>query len=161
AARIARAEADTCEASEPGRPRYVAGSLGPTNRTASLSPDVGDPSARNVTFEELAEAYREAAEGLIAGGADLLLIETIFDTLNGKAAIFGVEEAFERSSVRLPLMISGSIVDASGRTLSGQTAEAFWHSVRHAKPLSVGLNCSLGAKELRGWLDELSRIADI
>ena len=169
AARIARAEADACEiadarATRPGtapRPRYVAGSLGPTNRTASLSADVTDPGARSVTFEQLADAYAEAAEGLVAGGADLLLLETIFDTLNAKAAIFGIEGLFERLGVRLPLMISGTIVDASGRTLTGQTVEAFWHSIRHARPLSVGLNCSLGAREMRGWLDELARVADV
>ncbi len=161
AARIARAEADACERANPERPRYVAGSLGPTNRTASLSADVTDPGARSVTFAELADAYAEGAEGLIAGGADLLVVETIFDTLNAKAAIFGIEGLFERIGIRVPLMISGTVVDASGRTLSGQTVEAFWHSVRHARPLSVGLNCALGAREMRGWLDDLARIADL
>ena len=135
--------------------------MGPTNRTASISPDVNDPAARNVTFPELVAAYRESAEGLIAGGADILLVETIFDTLNAKAAIVGLEEAFEATGVRLPLVISGTITDASGRTLSGQTVEAFWASIRHAKPLLVGLNCALGAKQLREHVEELGRIADV
>jgi 5-methyltetrahydrofolate--homocysteine methyltransferase len=161
AARLARAAADLAEAAEPGRPRYVMGALGPTNRTASLSPDVADPAARNVSFEELEAAYRDAAEGLIEGGADLLVIETIFDTLNAKAAIAAVEAAFEATGVRLPLVISGTIVDASGRTLSGQTVEAFWVSVAHARPLAVGLNCALGARQLRGHLADLARIAAI
>jgi 5-methyltetrahydrofolate--homocysteine methyltransferase len=161
AARIAREAADAAEAAEPDRPRFVAGALGPTNRTGSISPDVNDPSARNVTFEELAAAYQEAAEGLIEGGADLLLIETIFDTLNGKAAIFGVETAFEATGVRLPLIVSGTIVDASGRTLSGQTVEAFWTSVAHARPVIVGLNCALGAGALRPHVADLSRVAPI
>ena len=138
----------------------MAGSLGPTNRTASISPDVDDPAARNVTFDELAEAYGEAAAGLIEGGADLLLIETIFDTLNAKAAIFGVEAAFDEPGDRLPLIISGTITDASGRTLSGQTVEAFWHIVRHAEPLIVGLNCALGPAQLRAHVADLARIAD-
>ncbi|HEY3524434.1 MAG TPA: homocysteine S-methyltransferase family protein, partial [Candidatus Limnocylindrales bacterium] len=161
AAGIARAVADKFEAAEPERPRYVAGSLGPTNRTASLSPDVGDPAARNVTFEELAETYADAAEGLLDGGADLLIVETIFDTLNAKAAIFGLEDVFERRGERVPVIVSGTVVDASGRTLSGQTVEAFWASVRHARPFAVGLNCALGARQLRGWLAELGRIADV
>ncbi len=160
AGRLARAAADDAEARD-GQPRYVAGSLGPTNRTASISPDVNDPAARNVSFGELAAAYRESAEGLIAGGADLLLIETIFDTLNAKAAIFAVEEVFETLGLRLPVVISGTIVDASGRTLSGQTLEAFWTSIRHANPMLVGLNCALGAKQLREHVEELGRIADI
>jgi 5-methyltetrahydrofolate--homocysteine methyltransferase len=160
AARLARAAADETEARD-GRPRYVAGSLGPTNRTASLSPDVNDPAARNVTFGELAAAYRESAEGLVAGGADLLLIETIFDTLNARAAIFGVEDAFDALGIRLPVVISGTIVDQSGRTLSGQTLEAFWTSIRHANPMLVGLNCALGAKQLREHVEELGRIADV
>ena len=160
AARLAREAADAAERANPGRPRYVAGSLGPTNRTASISPDVGDPAARAVSWDELADAYRESAAGLVAGGADLLLIETIFDTLNAKAAIFAVESLFEELGERLPLIISGTIVDASGRTLSGQTVEAFWHSVRHADPLVVGLNCALGPKQLREHLDVLSRVAD-
>jgi 5-methyltetrahydrofolate--homocysteine methyltransferase len=161
AARLAREAADAAERAEPGRPRYVAGSLGPTNRTASISPDVADPAARGVTWPELELAYREAAAGLVEGGADILLIETIFDTLNAKAAIFGVEALFDELGERVPLIISGTIVDASGRTLSGQTIEAFWNSVRHARPLVVGLNCALGPKQLREHLDVLSRIADI
>ena len=161
AARLARAAADAAEARDPGRPRYVAGALGPTTRTASLSPTVEDPGARNVTFEELRAAYAEAARGLVEGGADLLLIETIFDTLNAKAAIFAVEELFEALGERLPVMISGTITDASGRTLSGQTVAAFWNSVRHARPLSVGLNCALGARQLRPYVQELSGIADV
>ncbi|HSG86951.1 MAG TPA: methionine synthase [Candidatus Limnocylindrales bacterium] len=161
AARLARAAADAAEAAEPGRPRFVAGALGPTNRTASISPDVTDPGARGVRFEDLRLAYREAAEGLIEGGVDLLLIETIFDTLNAKAAIFAVEEAFEATGVRLPLIVSGTIVDASGRTLSGQTVEAFWVSIAHARPLAVGLNCSLGARQLRGHVQALGRVASI
>ncbi len=160
AARLARDAADAAERAEPGRPRFVAGALGPTNRTASISPDVGDPAARGVTWAELEVAYREAAAGLIEGGADILLIETIFDTLNAKAAIFAVESLFEALGERLPVIISGTIVDASGRTLSGQTVEAFWNSVRHADPLVVGLNCALGPKQLREHLDVLARIAD-
>lgn len=159
AARIARTVADDV-ASETGRPRYVAGVLGPTSRTASLSPDVNDPAKRNVTFDELRENYYEAAEALIEGGADLILIETIFDTLNAKAAIYALEELFDARGERLPVMISGTITDASGRTLSGQTTEAFWNSVRHAQPLSIGLNCALGAEELRPYLEELSVKAD-
>ncbi|TAM59965.1 MAG: methionine synthase, partial [Chloroflexota bacterium] len=161
AARLARAAADAAEAADPSRPRYVAGALGPTNRTASISPDVNDPGARNVTFAELRDAYREAALALIAGGADLLLLETIFDTLNAKAGIVGLEEAFEMTGLRLPLMISGTIVDASGRTLSGQTVEAFWISVMHARPLIVGLNCALGASQLRQFVQDLGRVAPL
>ena len=161
AARLARQAADLAEAADPGRPRYVMGALGPTNRTASISPKAEDPGARNVTFDELAEAYQEAAEGLIAGGADLLVIETIFDTLNAKAAIFGVEAAYDAAGGRIPLIISGTITDASGRTLSGQTVEAFWTSVMHARPIAVGLNCALGAKQLRGHIADLSRIAGL
>jgi 5-methyltetrahydrofolate--homocysteine methyltransferase len=160
AARLARGAADAAERAEPNRPRFVAGSLGPTNRTASMSADVSDPAARSVTWDELATAYRESAAGLIEGGADLLLIETIFDTLNAKAAIFGVQDLYDEIGVRLPLIISGTIVDASGRTLSGQTVEAFWHSVRHADPLIVGLNCALGPRQLREHLDVLSQVAD-
>ena len=160
AARLARAAADAAEHALPDRPRFVAGSLGPTNRTASMSSDVGDPAARSVTWEELELAYRESAAGLIEGGADILLIETIFDTLNAKAAIFAVQSLFEEIGQRLPLIISGTIVDASGRTLSGQTVEAFWHSIRHADPLIVGLNRALGPKQLREHLDVLSRVAD-
>ncbi len=161
AARIAREAADAAEAREPGRPRYVGGALGPTNRTASISPAVNDPAARNVTFDELALAYEEASEGLIEGGADILIIETIFDTLNAKAAIFAVESVFERLDLRIPLIISGTITDLSGRTLSGQTVEAFWNSVQHARPLLVGLNCALGARQLRGFLADFARVAPI
>jgi len=159
AATIARAAADA--ASTPDRPRFVAGALGPTTRTASISPDVNDPGARNVTLAQLVAAYTGAARGLVAGGADILLIETIFDTLNGKAAIFAVENLFDELGFRLPVMISGTITDASGRTLSGQTVGAFWNSVRHARPFSVGLNCALGAQMLRPYVAELSRIADV
>ena len=161
AARLAREAADEAEKRDPGRPRYVAGSLGPTTRTASLSPDVEDPAARSVTFDELAVAYHEAARGLVAGGADLLLIETIFDTLNGKAAIFGLEKLFDELGYRLPLMISATIVDASGRNLSGQTVGAIWNSLRHAKPFTMGFNCSLGARQLRPYIQELAQIADV
>ncbi len=160
AARLARDAADAAERAQPDRPRFVAGSLGPTNRTASMSSDVGDPAARSVSWEELEVAYRESAAGLIEGGADILLIETIFDTLNAKAAIFAVQSLFDELGEKLPLIISGTIVDASGRTLSGQTVEAFWNSVRHADPLIVGLNCALGPKQLREHLDVLSRVAD-
>ncbi len=160
-ARLARAAADAAERAEPGRPRYVAGALGPTNRTASISPDVNDPGARNVRYDELVAAYREAALGLIEGGADLLVVETIFDTLNAKAALFAIDALFEELGTRRPIMISGTIVDASGRTLSGQTVEAFWTSVRHARPLSVGLNCALGAAAMREHVRELARVADV
>ena len=160
AARLARAAADDAERADPARPRYVAGSLGPTNRTASISPDVEDPAARNVSWEELATAYRESAEGLLEGGADLLLVETIFDTLNAKAAIFAVRSLAAELGAPVPLVISGTIVDASGRTLSGQTVEAFWHSIRHANPVIVGLNCALGPAQLREHLDVLGRVAD-
>ena len=160
AARLARAAADAAEARD-GRPRWVAGAMGPTNRTASISPDVADAGARNVRFEELRAAYAEAARGLIDGGADILLVETIFDTLNAKAAIFALEEVFESTGLRLPVMLSGTIVDLSGRTLSGQTPEAFWYSVRHARPWSVGRNCALGAAALRPFVAELGRVADV
>ncbi|HEY7599682.1 MAG TPA: homocysteine S-methyltransferase family protein, partial [Candidatus Limnocylindrales bacterium] len=161
AAGIARRAADEQTARTPDKPRFVAGALGPTTRTASISPDVNDPGARNVTWAQLVDAYADAARGLVEGGADLLLIETIFDTLNAKAAIFAVESVFEELGLRLPLMISGTITDASGRTLSGQTVEAFWNSVRHARPFSVGLNCALGAELLRPYVAELSAIADV
>ncbi|HQW72552.1 methionine synthase [Ornithinibacter sp.] len=160
AAALARAECDAMTARTPDRPRYVLGTLGPTNRTASISPDVNDPGARNVTFDELVEAYLEQARGLVDGGADVLLVETIFDTLNAKAAIYALETLFEEHGRRWPVMISGTITDASGRTLSGQVTEAFWYSVRHARPLAIGLNCALGAGELRPYVAELSRIAD-
>lgn len=159
AARIARQVADAETAKNPDKPRFVAGVLGPTNRTASISPDVNNPGYRNVTFDELAQAYREASIALLEGGADILLIETIFDTLNAKAAIYAVKELFDDIGYEVPVMISGTITDASGRTLSGQTTEAFWNSIAHANPLAVGLNCALGAKELRPYLEELSNIA--
>ncbi|HEY9213747.1 MAG TPA: methionine synthase [Ancylobacter sp.] len=143
-----------------GRRRFVAGAIGPTNRTASISPDVNDPGFRATSFDELATAYGEQAGALIDGGADLLLIETIFDTLNAKAAVFAIERLFQERGIRLPVMISGTITDLSGRTLSGQTPQAFWNSLSHAKPFSIGLNCALGAKEMRAHIDELSRIAD-
>ncbi|HSE72500.1 MAG TPA: methionine synthase [Nocardioidaceae bacterium] len=159
-ARLAREACDAVSAETPDRPRYVAGALGPTNRTASISPDVNDPGARNITYDQLTEAYLEQARGLVDGGADLLLIETIFDTLNAKAAIFALETLFEERGRRWPVVISGTITDASGRTLSGQVTEAFWNSVRHARPLAVGLNCALGAKDMRPYIAELSRLAD-
>jgi 5-methyltetrahydrofolate--homocysteine methyltransferase len=158
AARVAREAADAAET--PDRPRYVAGVLGPTSRTASLSPSVDDPGFRNVTFEELAAAYAQAAEGLLYGGADLLLVETVFDTLNAKAALFGIEQTFDALGYRVPVMISGTITDRSGRTLSGQTAEAFWISLAHARPLSIGLNCALGPDLLRAHVADLARLAD-
>src|ERR687890_597937 len=161
AARLAREAADAYTEQRPEKPRFVAGAIGPTNRTASLSPDVNNPGFRNVTFDELKEAYKEAARGLVDGGADLLLVETIFDTLNAKAAIFGIKEYLEGENLEVPIMISGTITDASGRTLSGQVTEAFWNSIRHAEPVSVGLNCALGSKELRQYVEELSRIADV
>ena len=157
AARLARAACD--KFSTPDKPRFVAGALGPTPRTASISPDVNDPAARNVTFDELRAAYREQAEGLLEGGADLFLVETIFDTLNAKAAIFALDELMEDTGQRLPVIISGTVTDASGRILSGQTVTAFWHSVRHAKPIAVGLNCALGATLMRPYIEELSRVA--
>jgi 5-methyltetrahydrofolate--homocysteine methyltransferase len=160
AARIARECADRWTARTPDRPRFVAGALGPTNRTASISPDVNDPGARNVTYDELVAAYTEAADGLIDGGADLLLVETVFDTLNAKAALFAIQQTFDRRGARLPIIVSGTITDASGRTLSGQTPEAFWNSVRHVRPLAVGLNCALGAALMRPYIEELARIAD-
>ncbi|GAA3542226.1 methionine synthase [Zobellella aerophila] len=160
AARLARRVADEWTAKEPHKPRFVAGVLGPTNRTASISPDVNDASKRNVTFDQLVTAYTEAAQALIEGGADLLMIETIFDTLNAKAAVFAIEGLFEQLDRRLPVMISGTITDASGRTLSGQTTEAFYNSLRHAKPISFGLNCALGPDELRQYVAELSRICE-
>ena len=159
-ARIARAAADEQTAKEPNKPRFVAGALGPTNRTASISPDVNDPGYRNVTFDHLRDAYREAADGLIEGGADLLLVETVFDTLNAKAALFGVTDLLEERDLDLPVMISGTITDLSGRNLSGQTAEAFWNSVHHVRPFTIGLNCALGAEQLRPYVAELSRVAD-
>ncbi|AWV07184.1 homocysteine S-methyltransferase family protein [Marilutibacter maris] len=159
-ARLAREACDAVEAGDPGRPRFVIGVLGPTSRTASLSPDVNRPGFRAITFDELHAAYREAADGLIDGGADVLMVETVFDTLNAKAALFAIEDAFDARGARLPVMISGTITDASGRTLSGQTAEAFWYSLRHSRPLAIGLNCALGARDLRVHVDVLSQVAD-
>jgi len=160
AARLARLETDAMTARTPDRPRFVAGALGPTNRTASISPDVNDPGKRNVTFDELVAAYTEQARGLLDGGADLLIIETIFDTLNAKAALFAIDDVFAELGARLPVMVSGTITDASGRTLSGQTAEAFWYSLRHAQPLAIGLNCALGPRELRQHVDVLAQVAE-
>src|SRR3990170_3302210 len=160
-AHLAREAADDCSRRNPERPRFVAGVLGPTGKTASISPDVNDPGFRNIGFDALAAAYADAARGLVDGGVDLLLIETVFDTLNGKSAIFALENLFEERGQRLPVMISGTITDASGRTLTGQTTEAFWYSVRHARPLSVGLNCALGAKLMRPYVEELSGVADV
>ena len=156
-ARIARAVVD---GRRDGRPRWVAGAIGPTNRTASISPDVEDPAARNIDFDTLRAAYRENAEGLVDGGADLIVIETVFDTLNAKAALYAVEEVFEARGRRLPVIVSGTVVDLSGRTLSGQTPEAFWYSVRHARPFAAGLNCALGAEQMRGFLADMARVAD-
>ena len=156
-AKLARAACD--KFSTPDHPRFVAGALGPTPKTASISPDVNDPGARNVDFEALRAAYYEQVEGLVEGGADVLLVETIFDTLNAKAALFAIDEFFEKSGERLPIMISGTVTDASGRVLSGQTVTAFWYSVRHAQPLSIGLNCALGATLMRPYIQELNRVA--
>ena len=160
-ARLARAIADECMAADPSRPRWVAGAIGPTNRTASISPDANDPAARGVTFDALRETYGEAARGLIAGGADVLLVETIFDTLNAKAALFAIDEQFEALGVTLPVIVSGAVVDLSGRNLSGQTVEAFWNSLRHIRPLAFGLNCSLGPEQMREYIAELARVADV
>jgi 5-methyltetrahydrofolate--homocysteine methyltransferase len=160
AARIARERADDWTVRTPDKPRFVAGALGPTNRTASISPDVNDPGARNVRFDELVATYGEAIAGLAEGGADLFLVETIFDTLNGKAALFALESYFDRIGRRFPIIVSGTITDASGRTLSGQTTEAFWNSVRHVRPLAVGLNCSLGGALMRPYIEEMARVAD-
>ncbi len=157
AARLAREAADA--ASTPDQLRYVAGALGPTPRTASISPDVNDPGARNVTFEQLRAAYHEQASALLEGGVDLFLVETIFDTLNAKAAIFALDELMEASGERLPVIVSGTVTDASGRILSGQTVAAFWHSVRHARPLAIGLNCALGAALMRPYIEELAKVA--
>lgn len=157
AARLAREACD--KFATPGHPRFVAGALGPTPRTASISPDVNDPGARNVDFEQLRASYYEQVSGLVEGGVDLLLVETIFDTLNAKAALFAIEEFFADSGERLPVIISGTVTDASGRILSGQTVTAFWHSVRHARPLAVGLNCALGAALMRPYIQELAKVA--
>jgi len=156
-AQLARAACD--KFSTPDKPRFALGALGPTPKTASISPDVNDPGARNVNFEELRQAYYEQVQALVEGGVDALLLETIFDTLNAKAALFAIEEYFEASGERLPLIISGTVTDASGRILSGQTVTAFWHSVRHAKPLAIGLNCALGAALMRPYIQELAKVA--
>jgi 5-methyltetrahydrofolate--homocysteine methyltransferase len=157
AARLARRACD--KFSSVDKPRFVAGALGPTPRTASISPDVNDPAARNVTFDELRAAYKEQAQALLDGGCDLFLVETIFDTLNAKAAIFALDELMEDTGERLPVIISGTVTDASGRILSGQTVSAFWNSVRHARPLAVGLNCALGATLMRPYIEELAKVA--
>ena len=159
-AKVAREAADEWTAKTPDKPRFVAGSIGPTNRTLSISPDVNNPAFRAVTFDEMREAYEEQVRGLIDGGVDLILLETIFDTLNAKAAIVALENVYEQRGVRLPLMISVTITDRSGRTLSGQTLDAFYISVRHAKPFSVGINCALGARDMRPYMAELARIAE-
>src|SRR5215208_2652223 len=158
-ARLAR-EAAVAAEKEDGRRRFVAGAVGPTNRTLSISPDVNNPGYRAVTFDQVRDAYAEQVRGLVDGGAEIILIETIFDTLNAKAAIFATQAVFAERGVKLPIMISGTITDLSGRTLSGQTPTAFWHSVRHAEPLSIGLNCALGAREMRSHIQELSKAAD-
>ena len=157
-AALARAACD--KFSTPDKPRYAVGALGPTPKTASISPDVNDPGARNVDFESLRKAYFEQTQALVEGGVDVLLVETIFDTLNAKAALFAIEEYFAVSGERLPLIISGTVTDASGRILSGQTVTAFWHSVRHARPLAIGLNCALGATLMRPYIQELAKVAD-
>ncbi|MEW6704418.1 MAG: homocysteine S-methyltransferase family protein [Pseudomonadota bacterium] len=157
AARIAKEVA--ARHGTPDKPRFVAGALGPTPRTASISPDVNDPGARNIDFDTLRAAYHEQAAGLLEGGCDLFLVETIFDTLNAKAAIFALDELMEQTGERLPVIISGTVTDASGRILSGQTVTAFWHSVRHARPIAVGLNCALGAALMRPYIEELSKVA--
>lgn len=159
AARLARACCDEATAADPSRPRFVAGVLGPTSRTASISPDVNNPGFRATSFAELVDNYRPAVDALIEGGADVLMVETVFDTLNAKAALFAIDAAFQALGARLPVSVSGTITDRSGRTLSGQTAEAFWYSVAHARPLFIGLNCALGAKDLRAHVDVLARVA--
>lgn len=160
ATKLARKAADKFSAQTPDKPRFVAGVLGPTSRTASISPDVNDPAKRNVTFDELVAAYLEATHGLIEGGADLIMLETIFDTLNAKAAVFAVQLVFDKIGFKLPVMISGTITDASGRTLSGQTAEAFYYSMNHVEPFSFGLNCALGPDLLRQYVEEISQISE-
>ncbi len=160
AARLAREVADEFTARDPSKPRFVAGVLGPTSKTASISPDVNDPGARNTNFDELVDVYSDATRALLAGGVDLILIETVFDTLNAKAAAFAVDTVFEEDGVRLPVMISGTITDASGRTLSGQTTEAFYNSLRHVKPLAIGLNCALGPDALRPHVEDMARVSE-
>ena len=159
AAKLAREAADAWTKKTPEKPRFVAGAIGPTNRTASISPDVNNPGFRNVNFDALVEAYTTQARGLIEGGVDIILIETVFDTLNAKAAGFAVEQVFDELGVELPIMISGTITDLSGRNLSGQTPEAFWYSMQHLKPFSIGLNCSFGAEQLRPSVDEIAHVA--
>jgi 5-methyltetrahydrofolate--homocysteine methyltransferase len=159
AAKLAREAADAWTRKTPDKPRFVAGAIGPTNRTASISPDVNNPGFRNVSFDTLVEAYTTQTRGLIEGGADTILIETVFDTLNAKAAGFAVEQVFDKLGVRLPIMISGTITDLSGRNLSGQTPEAFWYSMQHLQPFSIGLNCSFGAEQLRPSVDEIAHVA--
>ena len=161
AAKLARDAAQEIEAKTPDKPRYVAGVIGPTTKTASISPDVNDPGFRNISFDQLVTAYTESIRGLVDGGADILLVETIFDSLNSKAALFAIDQFFEANDIRLPVMISVTITDASGRTLSGQTPEAFWNSVQHAQPLSVGINCALGAELMRPYIEELSSVAGV
>lgn len=160
AARLAREACDEAEASDPDRPRFVVGTIGPTNQTASISPDVSSPGYRKVTFDDLVGTYREAVRGLLDGGADLIMIETVFDTLNAKAAVFAIQEEFEQRGKRWPLLISGTITDASGRTLSGQTPEAFYYSLAHAEPLAVGFNCALGADQLKSHVESLAEVCE-
>lgn len=160
AAQLARRAADEFTRRTPDKPRFVAGVLGPTNRTASISPDVNDPGKRNVTFDELVEAYSESCEALIAGGVDIIMLETVFDTLNAKAAAFAVQQVFNQLELRLPVMVSGTITDASGRTLSGQTAEAFYYSMRHTSPFAFGLNCALGPDLLRQYVVEIASVCE-
>jgi 5-methyltetrahydrofolate--homocysteine methyltransferase len=160
AAKLAREAADDRSRKTPDKPRFVAGAIGPTNRTASISPDVNNPGFRNVSFDALVEAYATQARGLIDGGVDTILIETVFDTLNAKAAGFAVEQVFDELGVELPIMVSGTITDLSGRNLSGQTPEAFWYSMQHLKPFSIGLNCAFGAEQLRPSVDEIAHVAD-
>ena len=160
AAKLAREAADKYTALTPEKPRFVAGAIGPTNRTASLSPDVNNPGFRNISFDELVAAYSEQAQALIEGGVDTILIETVFDTLNAKAAGFAVKETFDAMGIELPLMISGTVTDLSGRNLSGQTPEAFWYSLRHLKPFSIGMNCAFGAEQLRPPIAQISKVAD-
>ena len=159
-ARIARRAADAFSAKTPDKKRFVAGALGPTSKTASISPDVADPGYRAVSFDQLKDNYKNAARALVDGGVDILIVETIFDTLNGKAALFGVDELFDELGTALPVIVSGTITDLSGRNLSGQTVDAFWISVRHVRPFAVGLNCGLGAEQMRPYLADLARVAD-
>ncbi len=161
AAKLARAAVDKYNALTPDRPRFVCGAVGPTNRTASISPDVNNPGFRNTSFEELREAYAEQVRGLMEGGTDIVMIETVFDTLNAKAAGFATLQVFEELDLEVPIMISGTITDRSGRTLSGQTAEAFWYSMRHLQPFSIGLNCALGAELMRPYIADLAHVADV